>query len=717
MEYPFVLSSITPVSNSGLRVISKLVVNDEEYWVCGDRNNYLHVFGKSSIGSDFQRLNSFEAHNGWISCFTQIGKSKWFPEGAFVTGSHDNKIKFWNAKTLITPEQVDIKPVLTLSHSQQVCFLKATEDGKLISCGWDSICKIWSSEYDCLELQHQQYAIWAASEIPNGYVTLGADKNIRVWDLEGKLMFQQSNAHEDVLRACLYIKEKNMLVTAGNDGVIKEWEINNYNLTCMNTIPVSDKYLYSLKLYDDNAYVATSEDRCIYVVSSLTKAVSEALPLSDSVWSADVLSNGDIIGACADGMVYVFTLSQDRRCSQESEQNYLEHLESLTFSNPELQQVNILDLPYISDLDNEEKIPGRAILVRDGEKMVVCIYSSGYKRWLKIGTVTKTDGASKEKVYDEDGNQWDYYFDVQLEDGRNLPLYLNYDTNPYTAAYDFITRYELDRTYLNQIVEFIEKQRKTKTIESVSKNQQTSIFPMTTPVIYDSVNLEPVLRKLKSLNHESYYLDDNLFNIISSQSGSSEMFQIMKKCLMTWPISNSWPILELLRVHICEEGTREAIYPFDLVKIVKYIANQTLNDTQLLMLMRVIGNMFKSYSQEAINLIDIINIFNKFKEQIKTSTPRTQIAYTTAIMNYSMYLSLLPFDGKTLTLLIIDLIRSNLDNEAIYRLIYAIGNCCVYYKETLETIRSVPDIINILKNLNLNENMMPSLNALLNLIQ
>ncbi|KAH0793441.1 phospholipase A-2-activating protein [Histomonas meleagridis] len=719
-KFAYILSSITPVADSELRAVTKVTYDGKEYWACGDRSNYLHIFQKSDTGNDFECLNSFRAHNGWISSIAQIEPCQWFSDGALITGGHDNKVKVWDLKTLVTPTTSLIQPICTLSHDAQVCFVSTTPNHLIISCSWDSTCHVWSSPYTCITLTHEQYAIWSATSIPNGYITLGADRTIRVWDLNGRLINRLNNVHSDVPRACLYIPSRNILVTAANDGTIKEWQLDGTNLTMDYTITVTDKFLYSLTLIDDETYLTTSEDRCAYIVSGDLKKVVEAIPLPDSVWSATVLSNNDIIIACADGFVRTFTTSQERRCNLSTEETYITQLEGLTFSNPEFERINILDLPDVNSLTTESCVPGQAILARDGDKMVIYTWSTGYQRWLKIGTAVKQEGTSRNKVFDENGKQWDYCFDVQMEDGRVFPLYLNYDTNPYTAAYEFMARHDLDRTYLNQIVQFIEDQRKSTVIETTTTtNEKNSIFPMTILNIYSEISIAPIIRKLKSLNnHSQYIVKEEEFNLLEQNVVTTEMFKVIYNVVKSWPPNDSWPILDILRARITIDGCKDIIFPIELVDLINYFSSlPDLTENCVLMLMRIIANMFKSYSQEALNLINIKNVINKYLIYLEQFTKRTQIAYAMAMLNYSEFLSNAQNDAKDLMNMVISALEMKLDNDAIYRLIYAAGNCCVFSNEALNVLRLRPDLIDNLMGRQINEQLKAALKELIDLIQ
>jgi hypothetical protein len=157
------------------------------------------------------------------------------------------------------------------------------------------------------------------------------------------------------------------LVTASNDETVKESVVRGDGLALSRTITVSDRYLYSLNLLDDEMDVVSSEDRCAYIVSSIGQAVADVLPMCGSVWGADVLSNGDVITVFPDGFVRVFTPAPERKANPDVESAYFTNLEDLTFNNPELQEVNRLGLPDMEALVAEPPVAGRATLIRYGE--------------------------------------------------------------------------------------------------------------------------------------------------------------------------------------------------------------------------------------------------------------------------------------------------------------------------------------------------------------
>ena len=723
-ECQFLLSSVTTASNTDIRcLLCKIMVDGQEYLACGDRNSYLSIF-KFTPPMTIASVRAFPAHDGVVAGLAVVPKCPWFPEGAFVTCSHDKTAKVWPLTIFKDPSAVPA-PLAVLRHDQQMCCVTATDDGRIITSGWDSTCKVWSGPSNPIVLRHENLAIWAVCAIPEGYVTLGADKTMRIWTKDGQLSAKMADVHKDVPRACRYIPARNVLVTTGNDGVVKEWQVNGLVLQQINEITVTDTYVYTLALLDDFTYVVGSEDRCAYVVSSKSCEVSEVMANMDSVWAVDVMGNGDVATACVDGMVRVFTQMPERKAEESIQEAYISGLEALTFTDPNLQQVQLNDLPLISSLMQEVKKPGRAILVRQGEDKIVCMWSNGYHRWLRIGKVTATKGAQREKVFDENGKQWDFVITVNLEDGRNLPLYLNYDTNEYVAARDFLLKHNLQMFYLDQIANFIRQQRKPYMVNMDSRPSAATgaapaggVFPMTTPNYITTLNTEPAIRKLRTFNdNPNLVLDDTHFQLLEGPL-SAAWWDLVYEIAMSWPATKSWPVMDILRAHICEPSAPSIITPDALATVVISMATSPESDDfVVLILTRIIGNMFSQYLETATHDIDIQNIFAVLAQRFPSFSPRTQLAISNAMMNYSEFLGRDAEAAAGLMDALIVILANEFDDETCYRIFYAIGNCIVFSGQAKQLILMRPDLIDAKQSANYSQKVKEVIAEVVKLLQ
>jgi phospholipase A-2-activating protein len=97
-------------------------------------------------------------------------------------------------------------------------------------------------------------------------------------------------------------------------------------------------------------------------------------------------------------------------------------------------------------------------------------WSASQQQWISIGTVVDAVGSSGKKV-DYLGKEYDYVFDVDIEDGKPpLKLPYNLSQNPYEAATKFIQDNELPITYLDTVANFINTNTQGATL-GASQNQ------------------------------------------------------------------------------------------------------------------------------------------------------------------------------------------------------------------------------------------------------
>jgi hypothetical protein len=343
------------------------------------------------------------------------------------------------------------------------------------------------------------------------------------------------------------------------------------------------------------------------------------------------------------------------------------------------------------------QVPGRANLIRENKEMVVVIWSPGYQRWVKLGRVTKTKGAQREKAYDPEGRCWDFCMTVNLEDGRNLPLYVNFDTNQYAAAAEFIQKHKLQMHWFDQIANFIERERRPYRVDMDDKPKtapKSDTFPMNTPNFLREVLADRAIAKLRTLNNTpDLVLTDAQFALLTEPT-SPAWFELVLDVALTWPISKSWPLIDVLRGRILEPTARSLIPPDGLVQIVRRIADAPIaDDFAILNLGRLISNMLLNYAEVVVGHIDVEGIFAGLADRFGTFTVRTQISIANAFLNYSTTLTNRDKAADALMAILLKAFDAASDDDTIYRLVYAVGNAAVASGLALERLRLRPDLI------------------------
>lgn len=90
-------------------------------------------------------------------------------------------------------------------------------------------------------------------------------------------------------------------------------------------------------------------------------------------------------------------------------------------------------------------------------------------RWEKVGEVVGsagTEGASRQSnKQNYNGKEYDFVFDVEIQEGSpRLKLPYNLTDDPWMAAHQFLERNGLSQMFLDQVVDFIQKNTKGVTI-------------------------------------------------------------------------------------------------------------------------------------------------------------------------------------------------------------------------------------------------------------
>lgn len=310
-------------------------------------------------------------------------------------------------------------------------------------------------------------------------LTASADKSIKHWQLSpdqssAEEILTYTGGHTDCVRGlALNVNNKQEFFSCANDGNVVHWRLGQPNP--LRTIHVADSFLYSINMikmttgYGDCQFVTSSEDRSIRVHQSSVKSLdistlqTISLPCQ-TVWYACCLSNGDLIAACSDGSIRIFTQDESQFAGKQQQEEFERELAQFSIpvrSNEALSQINRSELPGIEALARPSKMDGQPLMINNNNEVEVYQWSDAESRWIKIGTaVGSADGAgggnTKQKITYL-GREYDYVFDIELDDtgSQKLKLPYNLTENPYMAAQEFIHKHELSQMFLDQIAQFI----------------------------------------------------------------------------------------------------------------------------------------------------------------------------------------------------------------------------------------------------------------------
>ena len=350
-------------------------------------------------------------------------------------------------------------PALTLvGHTGNVCTLATTVDAAtghplLVSGSWDMTARVWdlATAQTLRTLGGHTMAVWAVAALDNGDVaTASADKTIRLW--RGSTCVHTLTGHTDCIRALAVVPGLGFL-SAANDATLRLWSGDG---EALQELVGHTAYVYSVALLATGEIVSSGEDRSLRVWHD-GQCIQTVLHPADSVWAVATLANGDVATATNDGVVRIFSRDPARAAPEAARQAFDASVaaHAIPAAAMDLDPSTVAGSEALAQPGRKD---GEVKMVRNGGVIEAYQWQAGAGQWDKVGVVTEVRPQGKQML---NGAEYDYVFDVDLEDGlppRKLPY--NLGENPFTAAQNFIHREELSQTFLDQVAQFIVRNTK-----------------------------------------------------------------------------------------------------------------------------------------------------------------------------------------------------------------------------------------------------------------
>lgn len=398
--------------------------------------------------------------------------------------------------------------------------------------------------------------------------------------------------------------------SAGNDGIIRLWGLRGSRPVA--ELNGHENYIYSISALPNGNLVSSSEDRTVKIWQG-TQCIQTITHPAISVWCVAVCKDdGDIVTGASDNIIRVFSTDRSRQATAEVIKAFEDSVKGSAIPQQQLGEINKEKLMSRAELSGRAgKQDGQIIMARENDGSVTAhSWSLGERKWIEVGTVV--DATTSGKMVGYNGREYDYVFDVDIEDGKP-PLKLPYNAtqNPYEAATKFINDNELPIGYLDQVVQFINTNTQGVSIgpetpapvgadpwgqESRYRPgdiQQTSsrsvptgtqppkpILPQQEYLSITNANLKVVFKKLEEFNQgfitdrEDIALDSvqiNTLNQLVQQLESSpkglpasqeqiaeQSMSILIHIITRWPTASRLPALDLLRILVSASNSAAA---------------------------------------------------------------------------------------------------------------------------------------------------------------
>lgn len=262
----------------------------------------------------------------------------------------------------------------------------------------------------------------------------------------------------DVCRALAKIPEGHIsggqLLSASNDSVIRAWTLKG---DLVSELHGHEAFIYSLAVLPDGKFVSSGEDRTVRIWQAASCIQTITLP-AVSVWSVAACGNGDIIAGSSDKMARIFTTDPDRVADASVQAEFTEAVKSSSIPQQTVGAINKTDMEGPDFLQRKSGTKdGQVQMIKENDGSVSAYsWSSAKQSWDMVGTVVDSVG-SGQKV-NHKGKEYDYVFDVDIEDGKPpLKLPYNVTQNPHEVASQWLQDHGLPLTYLEETANFIVK--------------------------------------------------------------------------------------------------------------------------------------------------------------------------------------------------------------------------------------------------------------------
>lgn len=584
-----------------------------------------------------------------------------------------------------------------------------------------------------------------------------ADKLIRIFDARGKFSHIITGS-TDVVRALCRVPSDHPsgadFASAGNDGVIRLWKLDGRQV---GELVGHENFIYSLVSSPNGELVSSGEDRTVRIWRG-DQCIQTITHPAISVWGVAACSeNGDIVSGASDRKVRVFSRDSGREAEPEAIKSFEDSVKSSSIPQQQVGDVNKEKLHGPDFLQQKSGTKeGQVVMIREPDGSISAHqWSQASQSWMNVGTVVDAVGSSGKKA-SYAGKDYDYVFDVDIEDGKPpLKLPYNLSQNPYEAATTFITDNELPVTYLEQVASFIVTNTQGATIGQASQeptgadpwgsgayrpdqaaptpspsqslSSRPKVLPQSTYLSIKTTNLRTVRKKIEELNEQLIQegskdisldkelladleamiqpLEQSLSGTPSSNSALTRGITLIFYILTSWPASHRLPTLDLLRLLAAATPALAEYRTSSSKTVIDILATSGFDDkdreNNIMLSVRTCGNLFDTTSGR--KLAD--NEYDKINELVKSSSAdisnrNVTIAIATLFLNYAVLLtssshSSLPSSiDRGITLLddLISLVSTVKDSEAAYRGLVAIGTLLGLGEEVLEAAKEVYDL-------------------------
>ncbi|PAN09362.1 hypothetical protein PAHAL_2G017000 [Panicum hallii] len=624
--------------------------------------------------SEYVLSKTLAGHSSFVGPLAWIPPSDRFSEGGIVSGGMDTFVFLWDLHKGEVVERMK-------GHNSQVTGLAVDTNGDIISSSMDCTVRRWRNGNAVEVWEAHKVAVQTVLKLPTGELFTGSsDSTIKLW--KGRTCIQTFSGHADTVR-CLAAMPGLGVLSASHDSTIKLWALTGQPLLEMIG---HSSLVYSVDAHSSGLIASGSEDRSLKIWKDGVCVQSIEHP--GCIWDAKFLENGDIVTACSDGTVRIWTTDTNRFCSDEELAAYKDLISQYTLSRKTVGGLKLTDLPGVEALQVPGNSDGQTLIVREGDNGVAYSWNSAEFKWDKIGEVVDGPGdAAQGQVHD--GVRYDFVFNVDIGDGepiRKLPY--NRSDDPYAVADKWLLKENLPLTYRQQVVEFILQNSGQNNFvpdpsfrdpytggnayvpggqpSSSNGNASKQIFkhiPKSGMLSFETAQFDGILKKVTEFN-AALSSDSEQKQLSLSETEMSRLPAIVKvlketsfyhtskladadmallvKILMSWPAKMMFPVIDFLRMFVLHpDGAALLLKTIEtgndvLMETFRKAVAPPVQPANLLTILKAVTNLFDSSCLHQWLRIHCAEIIDSVTNCKSSFSKNAHLAYATLLLNYAV---------------------------------------------------------------------------------
>ncbi|XP_054777900.1 uncharacterized protein LOC129285936 [Prosopis cineraria] len=671
-------------------------------------------------------------HSSFVGPLAWIPPNEDYPEGGIVSGGMDTLVLVWDLRTG--------EKVQTLrGHQLQVTGI-ALDDGDIVSCSVDCTLRRWRKGQPLENWEAHKAAIQAVIKLPSGELVTGSsDATLKLW--RGKSCSHIFTGHTDTVRGLAVMSDLG-IISASHDGSVRLWAVSGEVLMEM---VGHTAIIYSVDSHASGLIVSGSEDRHAKIWKD--GVCIQSIEHPGCVWDAKFLENGDIVTACSDGVVRIWTVNQENVADPQELDLYTSELSQYKSSSKRVGGLKLEELPGLEALKIPGTSDGQTKVVREGDNGVAYAWNMREQNWDKIGEVV--DGPDNANRPILDGVQYDYVFDVDIGDGlptRKLPY--NRSDNPYDAADKWLLKENLPLSFREQIVQFILQNTGQKDMtfdasfrdpytgssayipgqpsySAVSAKPTLKHIPKKGVLLFDTAQFDGILKKITEFNNSLLSNQEQqklalteldvprlgaIVKILKdashyhSSTFAEADIALLLKLLSSWPIAMIFPVIDIIRMVVLHpDGAKIFLKHLEaendiLSQLIKKVTTNPTIPANLLTSVRAVTNLFKDSSYHSWLQKHRSMILDAFSSCSSSANKNLQLSYSTLILNYAVLLiEMKDLEGQSQVLSAsLEIIEDeNVDDDSKFRAFVAVGSLML--EGLVKKIALDFDVLNIAK--------------------